>query len=193
MYRLYFDYLIPLDFIDLGKDPPREVNVVVEIPKGSNIKYEIDAESVAVRVDRILPVAMAYPGNYGFIPHTMTEDGDAVDVLVLGSESFVVGCVVAVNPIGVLLTEDQDGRDDKIIAKVASKVDPSSASTNDIDDVSESVRNMIEHFFEHHKDLEAGKYIKIAGWDNKDAARKIIRDAMERHIHGGKLASQSLL
>jgi inorganic pyrophosphatase len=185
--------LIPLDFIDLGKDPPREVNVVVEIPKGSNIKYEIDAESVAVRVDRILPVAMAYPGNYGFIPHTMTEDGDAVDVLVLGSESFVVGCVVAVNPIGVLLTEDQDGRDDKIIAKVASKVDPSSASTNDIDDVSESVRNMIEHFFEHHKDLEAGKYIKIAGWDNKDAARKIIRDAMERHIHGGKLASQSLL
>jgi inorganic pyrophosphatase len=172
--------------LEPGQDPPREVNAVIEIPKGSNIKYEINVNTKAIKVDRFLRVAMAYPGNYGFIPCTKSEDGDALDVLVLGNDPLVVGCVVAVNPIGVLMTKDQDGNDEKIIAKVSSKVDPCSADINDIEDIREPIRSMIEHFIEHHKDMEVGKYVKIIRWGNREEAWKTIRDAIERHA-GRKL------
>jgi inorganic pyrophosphatase len=176
--------LIALDYLELGADPPREVNVVIEIPKGSNVKSEIDVDTGIITVDRILPAAMAYPGNYGFIPRTESEDGDALDVLVLGSEPFVVGSVVAVNPIGVLMTQDQSGRDDKIIARVSQRVDPGSTSANDITKIDKSTLKMIEHFFEHHKDLEEGKFVKIIRWEGREAAWRVIKDAVERYANG---------
>lgn len=154
--------MIALDYLELGADPPREVNVVIEIPKGSNVKSEIDVDTGIIKVDRILPAAMAYPGSYGFIPRTESEDGDALDVLILGSESFVVGSVVAVNQIGVLLTEDQSGRDDKIIARVSQRADPSSTSASDVTKIDKSVLKMVEHFFEHHKDLEEGNLSRLS-------------------------------
>lgn len=176
--------------MEFGKDPPKEVNVVIEIPKGSSIKFEIDTKTGVVTVDRILPTAMAYPGNYGFIPRTESEDGDTLDVLILGSEPFTVGSVVAVNPIGVLLIEDRGGRDNKIIAKVSQRVDPSSPRADDIEKVEKSIRKTVEHFFKHYKDREPDKYVKIKGWNNREAAYRIIRNAIERYANGDDSSSE---
>jgi inorganic pyrophosphatase len=141
----------------------------------------MDDESGAIFVDRKLFTAMFYPCNYGFIPQTKEEDGDPVDVLVLGTDAVIPMSVIRANPIGVLLTEDEEGRDSKIIAVPIKKLDPSFSSVTDINNIPEYIREQIEHFFEHYKELEKGKYVKVLGWQNKEVANKIIYDAIQRY------------
>lgn len=170
-----------LDKISIGKNPPHEVNVIVENPVGGvPVKYEIDKESGAVFVDRFLHVAMQYPGNYGFIPHTLSEDGDPVDVLIIGAIPVVPGAVVAVRPVGVLKMEDEAGGDEKIIAVPVSKLDPEFAEIEDYTDIPTPKRKRIEHFFERYKELEPGKWVKVHGWGDVNEARKMIEDGITR-------------
>ncbi len=164
-----------------GKNPPEEINVVIEIPKGSNIKYEIDKETGALFVDRKLFTAMFYPCNYGFVPQTKEKDGDPVDVLVLGNDPIIPTSVIRAMPVGVLLTADEEGEDAKIVAVPVAKIDPTFANIKDVNDVPEHLRDQIKHFFEHYKELEKGKYVKVTGWENKDLAKKKISEAMERY------------
>ena len=157
-----------------------EINVVIEVPKGSSIKYELDAETGAVFVDRRLFTTMVYPCNYGFVPRTIEGDGDPVDVLVLGDYQVVPMSVIRAVPVGVLLTEDEEGPDAKIIAAPIAKIDPSFAGMNDIGDVPRYILNQIEHFFEHYKELEDNKYVKINGWESQQVAKRKISEAIER-------------
>ena len=174
--------------LEPGTNPPEEVNVVIEIPKGSNLKYEMDSKSGEIFVDRILSPAMYYPLNYGFIPQTRENssfdgDSDPVDVFILGNYSLYPKSVIRCRPIGVLLTEDQAGVDSKIIAVPLTKIDPTFSTFEDIDDVPEYLKQQLKHFIEHHKDLEEkkGKYVKIIGWKGKDAAKLKIIDAIKRY------------
>lgn len=157
-----------------------KLNVIVEIPKGSNIKYEVDKDSGFLLVDRKLFTAMFYPCNYGFIPSTLEDDGDPVDVLVLGEFSLVPLSVIRVRAVGVLNTEDEEGIDSKIIAVPIDKIDPGFTSIKDVNDIPQNIKNQIEHFFQHYKELEGGKYVKISGWGNKQMADKKITDAISR-------------
>ena len=169
------------DVLAPGTNPPDEINVVIEIPKGSNIKYEIDAESGAVFVDRKLFTAMFYPCNYGFIPQSKEDDGDPVDVLVLGNYAVIPMAVIPANPVGVLLTEDEEGQDSKVIAVPITKLDPSFSSVTNINSIPEHIRDQIKHFFEHYKELEKGKYVKVIGWEDKETAKKRICQAIDRY------------
>lgn len=164
-----------------GENPPDEINAVIEIPKGSSIKYEMDAESGAIFVDRRLFTAMFYPCNYGFIPQTREEDGDPVDVLVLGNDSVMPMSIIRSRPVGVLLTEDEEGQDSKIIAVPITKLDPSFSTVTDISSIPEHIRDQIKHFFEHYKELEKGKYVKVIGWNDKEKAKKEIAEAIEKY------------
>jgi inorganic pyrophosphatase len=164
--------------VTAGENPPDEINVVIEIPKGSNIKYELDIASGLIFVDRILLSAMYYPCNYGFIPQTKEEDGDPVDVLVLGNESVIPMAVIRARPVGVLLTEDENGHDSKIIAAPLNKVDPSFSTITDVHNIPEYLCNQISHFFEHYKELEEGKYVKVLGWKDRQSAKKRICEAI---------------
>lgn len=157
-----------------------KLNVIVEIPRGSNIKYEVDKDSGLLFVDRKLFTAMFYPCNYGFIPSTLEDDGDPVDVLVLGEFSLVPLSVIRVRAVGVLNTEDEEGIDSKIIAVPIDKIDPGFTSIKDINDIPENIKNQIEHFFQHYKELEGDKYVKISGWGNKQMADKKLTDAISR-------------
>ena len=157
-----------------------ELNVVIEIPKASNVKYEVDKETGALFIDRKLFTAMFYPFNYGFIPSTLEDDGDPVDVLVLSDFSAFPLSVIKSIPIGVLLTEDEEGQDSKIIAVPIKKIDPTYSEIQNIENVSTSIKKQIEHFFEHYKELEGGKYVKISGWGSKEEAVKKISDSIER-------------
>ena len=170
-----------LDLLRPGNNPPDEINAVIEIPKGSNIKYEIDSESGAVFVDRKLFTAMFYPCNYGFIPQSREDDGDPVDVLVLGNDAVMPMSVIRANPVGVLLTEDEEGQDSKVIAVPITKLDPSFSSITNINSIPEHIRNQIKHFFEHYKELEKGKYVKVKGWEDKEIAKKRICEAIDRY------------
>jgi inorganic pyrophosphatase len=159
-----------------GREPPDEINVVGEIPKGSSIKYEIDPKSGEISVDRMLFPAIFYPCNNGFIPQTKEEVGDdgaadPIDVFILGKSSLLTKSVISCRPVGVLLTEDQGGIDPKIIAVPLTKIDPTFSTILDINDIQENVRTQLTNFIEHHKDLEEGKYVKLLGWDGKDAAK----------------------
>jgi inorganic pyrophosphatase len=165
----------------VSSGPADQINVVIEIPKGSNIKYEIDKDSGTLFVDRKLFTAMFYPCNYGFIPSTLEDDGDPVDVLVIGDFSVVPLSVLKAVPVGVLLTEDEEGQDSKILAKPISKIDSSFTSIKDIEDISSELKKQIEHFFAHYKELEGGKYVKIIGWGNREMAEKKISDAIHRY------------
>jgi inorganic pyrophosphatase len=171
------------DVIPIGYDPPRDVNVIVEIPKGSNIKYELEKEIGVLRMDRVLFPSMIYPGNYGFIPQTLSGDGDAEDVLILGELSIVPIAVVNTRPIGILITEDEKGEDSKIITVPSPMVDPtaSASGVNDIEEVDPDLRSRIEHFFLHHKDLEKGKFVKVIGWKNRVHAYDTITESMKRY------------
>ncbi len=175
------------DRLEPGTNPPEEVNVVIEIPKDSNLKYETDSKSGEIFVDRILSPAMFYPLNYGFIPQTKESssidgDSDPIDVLILGNYSLYPKSVIRCRPVGVLLTEDQGGIDSKIIAVPLTKIDPTFSTVEDIDDVPEYLKMKLKHFIEHHKDLEEkeGKYVKIKGWKGRDAARLKITEAIKR-------------
>lgn len=163
------------------KQSPNECTVMIEIPKGSNIKYEYDMVSGFIMVDRKLFTAMYYPCNYGFIPNTLEKDGDPVDVLVLGEAALMPLSLIKVIPIGVLQTEDEEGHDSKIVAIPTSKIDPSFSTISDIDDVPLYLKDQIKHFFEHYKELEKGKFVKISGWEGKEPAMKKIAEAIDSY------------
>jgi inorganic pyrophosphatase len=170
-----------VDTLKAGKNPPEELNVVIEIPKGSNIKYEIDDETGALFVDRKLFTAMFYPCNYGFVPQTKEKDGDPVDVLVLGNDPVAPASVIRASPVGVLITADEEGEDAKVVAVPVAKIDPSFAGVKDIQDVPQHVQDQIKHFFEHYKELEKGKFVKVTGWQNAATAKVKITEAMARY------------
>ncbi len=153
-----------------GKNPPEEIYVYVEIPAGGSIKYELDPETGVLMVDRFLYTAFTYPFNYGFIPGTKAEDGDPVDVLVLSDKTVVPGSVVPAVPIGILEMEDEEGIDTKVIAVPTAKVDPFFGTWRDVGDVPAALKDKIKHFFEHYKELEPGKWVKIKEWKGKKEA-----------------------
>jgi inorganic pyrophosphatase len=157
-----------------------KIDVLIEISKGSNIKYEMDFETGKLSVDRKLSTSMYYPYNYGFVPNTEDSTGDPLDVFVLGDDPFEPMSTIKSRPIAVLLTEDQDGSDPKIIAAPVDKVDPSFSSVSDLKGIQNYVCAKLEHFVLHHKDLEKGKYVKIMGWRDKEFAKEIISEAIER-------------
>ena len=168
--------------IPTGRDLPWEVNVIIEVPMGSEpIKYEMDKHSGALYVDRFLHTAMHYPCNYGFIPHTLSGDGDPADVLVVGRRPLMPGCVIAVRPIGVLLMEDEGGQDEKILAVPASRLHPFYADVSSYKDLPPIVVQQIGHFFEHYKDLEDEKWVKILGWQDEHEACRLVMEAVERY------------
>ncbi|EIM29164.1 MULTISPECIES: inorganic diphosphatase [Microvirga] len=170
-----------LDAIKIGKNPPDDVNVVIEVPLGGEpIKYEMDKESGALFVDRFLYTSMRYPGNYGFIPHTLSGDGDPCDVLVANTRAIAPGAVMNVRPVGVLVMEDDGGQDEKIIAVPSSKLTQRYDRVATYTDLPEITIKQIEHFFEHYKDLEPGKWAKIIRWGDAEEARRLIVEAIER-------------
>ncbi len=162
-----------------GKNPPEEINVVVEIPQGASIKYEMDKDSGFIMVDRFAFTAMGYPFNYGFMPGTMADDGDPTDVLVISTYPVHPGTVIPARPIGMLEMEDEEGIDTKILAVPTPKVDPFYAHVNDINDLGDAVKNKIKHFFEHYKELEPGKWVKIKEFLPKDKALEDIKKSMK--------------
>ena len=173
-------------FQEPGKNPPDEINAVIEIPKDSNFKYEMDSKTGGISIDRVLFPAMFYPLNYGFIPQTIESsniDGkwDPIDVFILGNYSLYPRSVIRCRPVGVLLTEDQGGVDSKIIAVPSTKTDPTFSTVKDIEDVPEYLKGQLKHFIEHHKDLEKAKYVKIIGWEGKDAAKLKITEAIKKY------------
>jgi len=166
--------------IPVGKNAPEEVNVIIEVPLGSDpIKYEMDKESGAIFVDRFLHTAMHYPCNYGFIPHTLSDDGDPADVLVVGRRPVMPAAVMPVRPIGVLLMEDEAGMDEKILAVPASSLHPFYDNVEEYSDLPQNLLDQISHFFEHYKDLEPNKWVKIIGWKGKKEAQEIINKSIE--------------
>uniref|UniRef100_A0A7C2FDY7 Inorganic pyrophosphatase n=1 Tax=Thermosphaera aggregans TaxID=54254 RepID=A0A7C2FDY7_9CREN len=168
------------DKIGPGSKAPEEVNVVIEIPINSGVKYELDKESGVLVVDRILYTSMVYPFNYGFIPGTLEEDGDPVDILVVSYDPLIPGSVIKARPVGVLETEDEKGRDAKIVAVPSDKIDPRFQGIRDVNDIPEAIRQRIEHFFQHYKELEKGKWVKIIGWRSRTEALERIKQAVER-------------
>ena len=170
-----------IEAIPTGKKAPEEVNVIIEVPIGGEpIKYEMDKESGAQFVDRFLYTSMRYPGNYGFIPHTLSGDGDPADVLVCNTRALVPGSVIAVRPVGVLVMEDESGQDEKIVAVPVSKLTKRYDKVAEYTDLPEITLKQIEHFFEHYKDLEPNKWVKVLRWGDKAEAHKLIVEAMER-------------
>ncbi|MEP2981343.1 MAG: inorganic diphosphatase [Lentilitoribacter sp.] len=170
-----------IDAIKIGNNPPEDINVIIEVPVGGHpIKYELDKESGTLVVDRFLYTPMTYPGNYGFVPHTLSDDGDPIDVLVCNTRPLIPGCVINVRPVGVLVMEDNSGEDEKIIAVPSAELTKRYDNVNDISDMPEITLQQIEHFFEHYKDLEPGKWVKIGDWQNSDRAKELIISAIER-------------
>lgn len=167
--------------ISIGDNAPEQVNVIIENTMGGPpVKYELDKDSGAVFVDRFLHTPMFYPGNYGFIPHTLSEDGDPVDVLVIGNTPVMPGAVIAVRPIGVLMMEDDGGLDEKIIARPITKLFPYHDGVDDISDLRPILKEQIEHFFTHYKDLEKGKWVKIGKWGGAADALRLINEGIDR-------------
>ncbi len=166
--------------ISAGKDVPRDINVVIEIPHGSGVKYEVDKESGAMVVDRVVFTPMVYPAAYGFIPNTLADDGDPADALVLISAPLVPGAVVRSRPIGLLKMEDEAGQDEKIVCVPHDKVHPQYTGVTEISQLPAITRDAIEHFFSHYKDLEKGKWVKITGWGTAADAEKAIADSLAR-------------
>ena len=170
-----------IDAIAVGINPPEDVNVIVEVPIGGEpIKYEMDKAAGTLVVDRFLHTPMRYPGNYGFVPHTLSEDGDPIDVLVANTRPIVPGAVIAVRPIGVLKMEDNAGGDEKIIAVPTPRLTQRYAHVENYTDLPQITLEQIQHFFEHYKDLEPGKWVKMMGWGDADEAKALIRTAIER-------------
>jgi len=170
-----------IDAISIGKNPPDDVNVIIEVPIGGEpIKYELDKDSGALVVDRFLHTSMRYPGNYGFIPHTLSEDGDPCDVLIANTRAIVPGAVMSVRPVGVMLMEDEAGGDEKIVAVPGPKITKRYDRIQSYTDLPEITLKQIEHFFEHYKDLEPGKWVKIVRWGGPEEAYRMIQEGMER-------------
>ena len=170
-----------IDAISIGNNPPEDVNVIVEVPVGGQpIKYELDKDAGTLVVDRFLYTPMSYPGNYGFVPHTLSDDGDPIDVLVCNTRALAPACVINVRPIGVLIMEDNAGQDEKIIAVPSRELTKRYDQMNDYSDLPDITLQQIEHFFEHYKDLEPGKWVRIGDWQGAEAAKQLISEAIER-------------
>jgi inorganic pyrophosphatase len=170
-----------LENLPIGKNPPHEVNVVVEVPVGGEpIKYEMHKPSGALMVDRFLYTAMRYPGNYGFIPHTLSDDGDPCDVVIANQRGLLPGTVIAVRPVGVLKMQDEAGGDEKIIAVPVPKLTRRYEHVHSYKDLPDITVMQIQHFFEHYKDLEPGKWVKVLGWGDAEEARAMISAAIAR-------------
>lgn len=170
-----------IDAIAIGDNPPEDVNVIIEVPVGGHpIKYEMDKNAGTLVVDRFLYTPMSYPGNYGFVPHTLSEDGDPIDVLVCNTRELVPGCLINVRPIGVLIMEDNAGQDEKVIAVPSPHVSRRYEKVHEYSDLPVITLQQIEHFFEHYKDLEPGKWVRIGNWHGADHAKEMIRRAIDR-------------
>lgn len=167
--------------ISSGKDVPNQVNVVIEVPMNADpVKYEMDKDSGAIFVDRFIATPMYYPCNYGFIPGTLSEDGDPADVLVVSDFPIVPGAVISAKPVGVLIMEDEKGMDEKILAVPAKKLNSQYENIEDYKELPEMLLNKIIHFFERYKDLEKGKWVKVKGFEGAAKARQLIEEAVKR-------------
>jgi len=170
-----------LSKIPVGEDPPHDVHAVIEIPVGGvPVKYELDKDSGAMFVDRFLHTAMFYPGNYGFLPHTLSEDGDPCDVMVVGSVPVVPGAIIRCRPVGALIMEDESGGDEKIIAVPVDKLHPFYTNIRNYTDLPDVLIEQIGHFFQHYKDLEKGKWAKLQRYVDVDEAEQLIKTAIAR-------------
>lgn len=171
-----------LDLVPSGRDIPNDFNVIIEIPMNSEpVKYEVDKSSGAIFVDRVLTTPMRYPCNYGYIPHTLSGDGDPADVLVIMPMPLVPGCVIRCRAVGMLKMVDEAGNDEKIIAVPVSKVFPAYDAVQSVDGLPELTKDRIAHFFEHYKDLEKGKWVRLDGWADADEARAEIVASIARY------------
>jgi len=170
-----------LDAIAISKNPPDDVNVVIEVANGGEpIKYEMDKAAGTLVVDRFLYTPMRYPGNYGFVPHTLSDDGDPIDVLVANTRPIIPGAVINVRPVGVLKMMDESGGDEKIIAVPSPKLTQRYMNVHNFTDLPAITLEQIQHFFEHYKDLEPGKWVKVQGWGDAAEAKALIVDAIAR-------------
>jgi len=170
-----------LDAVSIGANPPYDVNVVIEVPIGGEpIKYEMDKKSGALVVDRFLYTAMRYPGNYGFIPHTLSDDGDPCDVIVANTRAIIPGAIISCRVVGVLLMQDESGLDEKILAVPSDKLTKRYEKIRNYTDFPEITLQQIEHFFTHYKDLEPNKWVKILGWGSVEDAQKIVTASIEK-------------
>lgn len=170
-----------IEKLAIGSNPPEDVNVIIEVPIGGEpIKYEMDKESGALVVDRFLYTSMRYPGNYGFIPHTLSDDGDPCDVIVCNTRALVPGAVINCRPVGVLLMEDEAGTDEKILAVPSPKLTRRYERVQSYKDLPDITLEQVQHFFEHYKDLEKTKWVKIVGWGDADQAKAIITESIAR-------------
>ncbi|MDX2155984.1 MAG: inorganic diphosphatase [Hyphomicrobiaceae bacterium] len=170
-----------IDAIPAGHNPPEDINVIIEVPVGGEpIKYELDKASGTLFVDRFLYTPMRYPGNYGFVPHTLSADGDPIDVLVCNTRAVVPGAVMNCRPVGVLVMEDDAGGDEKVLAVPSSKLTRRYDRIQSYADLPSITVEQIRHFFEHYKDLEPGKWVRVKGWGDADDARRMITEAMAR-------------
>jgi inorganic pyrophosphatase len=183
---------LDIERIPVGDNPPWDVNVVVEVPMGSDpVKYELDKESGALYVDRFLHTAMFYPCNYGFIPHTLSDDGDPIDVLIANRIPVLPGAVVKVRPIGVLVMEDEKGQDEKVISVPNDDLHPYFTDVTSYRDLPKILLDQIAHFFQHYKDLESNKWVEIKRWGEPDEASRMIEEAMARANGGEPQAKQA--
>jgi inorganic pyrophosphatase len=169
-----------LDRVSSGRDLPNEINVIIEIPAHSDpVKYEVDKETGAMFVDRFMSTSMHYPCNYGYVPHTLSQDGDPVDVLVVTPVPLISGSVIRCRPVGVLKMTDESGDDAKVLAVPVEKLCKAFARTNDINDIQPTLLDQIAHFFEHYKDLDEGKWVRVDGWGSAEEAKKEIMDSVK--------------
>lgn len=170
------------DNIPAGKNPPEDIFVAIEIPANSSpVKYEIDKDMGALLVDRFMATPMFYPCNYGFIPHTLADDGDPLDVLVIAPYPVQPGSIIRARPVGVLNMEDEAGGDAKLVAVPHDKLTKAYSDVKDVDDIPQLLRDQIQHFFENYKTLEPGKWVKVQNWDNADAARKAVEESVANY------------
>lgn len=171
-----------LNNVSAGKNLPQECNVIIEIPANSDpVKYEVDKESGALFVDRFVSTLMRYPCNYGYIPNTLADDGDPVDVLVVTPFPLVHGAVIRVRPLGMLDMDDESGGDAKLVAVPVTKLTPLYQNVNSIDDLPEQLLQQIQHFFENYKSLEKGKWVKVKGWKGIEAAHAEITNGVANY------------
>jgi inorganic pyrophosphatase len=170
-----------IDAVPIGKNPPEDINVIVEVSVGGEpIKYEMDKDAGAMYVDRFLYTPMRYPGNYGFVPHTLCGDGDPIDVVVVNQRPVVPGAIMNCRPIGVLIMEDESGQDEKIIAVPSHKLTKRYDKVHSVDDLPEITISQVKHFFEHYKDLEPGKWVKVKTVESAETAKRMIVESIER-------------
>ena len=170
-----------IEAIAIGDDPPEDVNVLIEIPIGGEpIKYELDKASGTLFVDRFLYTSMRYPGNYGFVPHTLSEDGDPIDVLIANTRAIFPGAVMNCRPVGVLKMQDEAGGDEKILAVPSTRLTRRYEKVQNYTDLPDITLEQISHFFEHYKDLEKTKWVKLVGWGDAAEAKRLIIESIER-------------